>query len=150
MSGSVLGFREVLYFVWGTYDRKCKISLDLGKFSMGWCRWDWSDFQQVPNPKPLNPTPATCHQQNRTCAAIFGKLYCKCCVTFLHCRHHFHTKSCAATNEKLHCTIEKDALRESGAFLPLCCGFRLPSSGFHVQVLLKWCFRGFPSRGCKL
>ena len=37
------------------------------------------------------------------------------------------TKSCAATNEKLHCNIDKAALQESGAFLPLSCGFQAPT-----------------------
>ena len=37
------------------------------------------------------------------------------------------TKSCAAANEKLHCNIEKAALQESGAFLPLSCGFQAPT-----------------------
>ena len=37
------------------------------------------------------------------------------------------TKSCAAANEKLHCNIEKAAFQESGAFLPLSCGFQVPT-----------------------
>ena len=37
------------------------------------------------------------------------------------------TKSCAAANEKLHCNFEKAALQESGAFLPLSCGFQAPT-----------------------
>ena len=37
------------------------------------------------------------------------------------------TKSCAAANEKLHCNIAKAALQESGAFLPLSCGFQAPT-----------------------
>ena len=37
------------------------------------------------------------------------------------------TKSCVAANEKLHCNIEKAALQESGAFLPLSCGFQAPT-----------------------
>ena len=37
------------------------------------------------------------------------------------------TKSCAAAIEKLHCDIEKAALQESGAFLPLSCGFQAPT-----------------------
>ena len=39
------------------------------------------------------------------------------------------TKSCAAASEKLHCNIEKAALQESGAFLPLSCGFQAPTFG---------------------
>ena len=37
------------------------------------------------------------------------------------------TRSCAAANEELHCNIEKAALQESGAFLPLSCGFQAPT-----------------------
>ena len=37
------------------------------------------------------------------------------------------TKSCAAANERLHCNIEIAALQESGAFLPLSCGFQAPT-----------------------
>ena len=37
------------------------------------------------------------------------------------------TKSCAAANEKLHSNFEKAALQESGAFLPLSCGFQAPT-----------------------
>ena len=36
-------------------------------------------------------------------------------------------KSCVDANEKLHCNIEKAALQESGAFLPLSCGFQAPT-----------------------
>ena len=37
------------------------------------------------------------------------------------------TKSCAAASEKLQYNIEKLALQESGAFLPLSCGFQAPT-----------------------
>ena len=37
------------------------------------------------------------------------------------------TKSCAAASEKLQCNIEKAALQESGAFLPLSCGLQAPT-----------------------
>ena len=37
------------------------------------------------------------------------------------------TRCCAAASEKLQCNIEKAALQESGAFLPLSCGFRAPT-----------------------
>ena len=37
------------------------------------------------------------------------------------------TKSCTAANEKLHCNVEIAALQESGAFLPLSCGFQAPT-----------------------
>ena len=38
------------------------------------------------------------------------------------------TKTCAAASERLQRNIEKAALQESGAFLPLSCGFQAPTS----------------------
>ena len=58
-------------------------------------------------------------------AALLGKLRCKSCTAtfaFLQCGCHL-TNNCSATNGKLHCNIEKVAVQESGAFLPLFCGF---------------------------
>ena len=77
----------------------------------------------------LNPTPATCHKQNGSCAAVFGMLRCRNCTAtsaFLHCRSHFDQKL-RCSKRKLHCNIEKAALQESGAFLPLSCGFQAPT-----------------------
>ena len=51
----------------------------------------------------------------------------------------FCTKSCAAANKKLHCNIEIAALQESGAFVPLACGFQAPRLGTHVSDLLMHC-----------
>ena len=56
------------------------------------------------------------------------------------------TKSCAAANEKLHCNIEKAALQESGAFLPLSCGFQAPTfrhprfgpAEWRIQKSFRW------------
>ena len=56
-------------------------------------------------------------------------LRCRSCTAtlpFLQCRCHFD-QSCAAASEKLQCNIEKAALPESGAFLPLSCGFQAPT-----------------------
>ena len=56
--------------------------------------------QQVLNPTPLNPTPAL--QFSESCAAetaLQHSLFCSADVVF--------TRSCAATNEKLHCNTEK-------------------------------------------
>ena len=52
-------------------------------------------------------------------AAIFGQLRCRShTATFAFCNADvILTKSCAATNGKLHRNIEKAALQESGAFL---------------------------------
>ena len=87
-------------------------------------------LQQVLNPTPLNPTPATCHKRKRKLRCRFSE----CCAAETALQHWLFcsaeviwTKSCAATNEKLHCNIEKAALQESGAFLPLSCGFQAPT-----------------------
>ena len=66
-------------------------------------------------------------QISESCAAevaLQHSLFCNAEVIF--------TKSCAATNEKLQCNIEKVALQKSGAFLPLSGCFLLPRLGFHV------------------
>ena len=53
-------------------------------------------------------------------AALQHSLFCSADVVF--------TTSCTATNDKLRCNIEKKtALQESGAFLPLSCGFQAPT-----------------------
>ena len=51
--------------------------------------------------------------------ALQHSLFCSAEVVF--------TKSCAAASEKLQCSIEKAALQQSGAFLPLSCGFQAPT-----------------------
>ena len=59
------------------------------------------------------------------------------------------TRSCAAANEKLHCNIEIAALQESGAFLPLSCGFQAPTfrqprfglADELPQIFFRICFR---------
>ena len=86
--------------------------------------------QQVLNPTPLNPAPATCHKRKRKLRCSFRNA----ALQKLHCQHCLFcsteviwTKSCAAANEKLHCNIEKAALQESGAFLPLSWGFQAPT-----------------------
>ena len=61
------------------------------------------------------------------------------------------TKNCTAANEKLHCNIEIAALQESGAFLPLSCGFQAPTFrhprfGLAEENLHKE-FRRDPGRG---
>ena len=82
------------------------------------------------NPTPLNPTPATCHKRKRKLRCNFWNaalqkvalqhwLFCSAEVIL--------TKSGAAASEKLHCNFGKAALQESGAFLPLSCGFQAPT-----------------------
>ena len=90
-----------------------------------------SVFQQVLNPTPLNPTPATCHKRKRKLRCSFWnaalqKLHCN--IRFSAVRMPFwpkaaalqQTKNCTATPKSLRC-------RKSGAFLPLSCGFQAPT-----------------------
>ena len=78
---------------------------------------------------PLNPMPATCHKRKQ-------KLHCnfrKVALQKLHCNNRFsqwgsNLPIAALQQEKLQCNIEKAALRESGAFLSLCCRFQAPTS----------------------
>ena len=63
-------------------------------------------------------------------------LFSECCAAEVALQHSLFCsanviliKSCVAANEKLHCSIEKAALQESGAFLPLSCGFQAPTFG---------------------
>ena len=89
-------------------------------------------IQQVLNPTPLNHTPATFHKRKtevalqlpESCAAETALQHSLLC-----CADVVFTKSCAATNEKLYCNIENAALQQSGAFLPLSCGFQAPTFG---------------------
>ena len=91
--------------------------------------------QQVLNPTPLNPTPATCHERKRKLRCNFRnaaqqKLHCN--IGFSAVRMLFLTKSCAAASKKLQCNIEKAALQESGAFLQrIPADFKLPRLGTH-------------------
>ena len=90
----------------------------------------YQDLSASPKPHPSKPHP--CHllqaktevalQFSECCAAVTAlqhRLFCSAEVIW--------TRSCAAANEKLHCNIEKAALQESGAFLPLSCGFQAPT-----------------------
>ena len=83
-----------------------------------------------PKPHPSEPHPCNMPQAktevalqfSESCAAetaLQHSLFCNAEVIL--------TKSCAATSEKLHCDIEKAALQESGAFLPLSCWFQAPT-----------------------
>ena len=86
--------------------------------------------QQVLNPTPLNPTPATCHKRKRKlrCSFRSAALQKTALQHWLFCNAEvIWPKSCAAAYAKLHCNIEKAALQESGAFLPLSCGFQAPT-----------------------
>ena len=60
--------------------------------------------------------------------------FSECCAAEVALRHSLFcsaevifTKSCAAASEKLQRNIEKTALQESGAFLPLSCGSQAPT-----------------------
>ena len=79
---------------------------------------------------PLKPHPCNMPQEKTEVALQFSE----CCGAETALQHWLFcsaevicTKSCAAANEKLHCNIEKAALQESGAFLPLSCGFQAPT-----------------------
>ena len=88
------------------------------------------EFQQVRNPTPLNPTPATGHKRKQKLRCNFRKVALQkshCSIRFSASADFILTKSCAATYEKLHCNIGKAALQESGASLPLSCGFQAPT-----------------------
>ena len=90
------------------------------------CALDDCHCQQVLNPTPLNPTPATCHKR----AAIFGMLRCRHCtatLAFLQCGSHL--------DQKLRCNKRKTALQHRKSCVarkwrfpaPLSCGFQAPT-----------------------
>ena len=86
-----------------------------------------------PKPHPSKPHPCSMPQAKTEVALQFSEsctaevalqrlLFC--------CAEVIFAKSCAAASEKLQCcqcNIEKAALQESGAFLPLSCGFQTPT-----------------------
>ena len=84
------------------------------------------------SPKPHPSKPHPCNQLHaKTKVAL---QLSECCAAEVALQHSLFcnaeaisTKSRAAANEKLHCNIEKAALQESGAFLPLSCGFQAPT-----------------------
>ena len=71
----------------------------------------------------------------RSCTATFA---------FLQCGSHFSQKL-RCSKRKLHCNIEKAALQESGAFLPLSCGFQAPTFR-HPRLGVYIVFLVFPGR----
>ena len=87
-------------------------------------------------------------QFSECCAAevaLKHSLFCSAEVVFL-------PKAALQQAKNLQCSIEKAVLQESGAFLPLSCGFQAPTfrhpplgpaerSGLHRS--------GFPQRACK-
>ena len=82
-----------------------------------------------PKPHPSKPHPChtTSEKSKLRCSfrnAALQKLHCN--SRFSAVRMSFSAKNCAAASEKLQCNIEKAALQESGAFLPLFCGFQVP------------------------
>ena len=83
-----------------------------------------------PKPHPSKPHPCNMPQAKTEVALQFSE----CCAAEVALQHSLFcsvevvsTKSCAAASEKLQCNIEKAALQESGAFLPLSCGFQAPT-----------------------
>ena len=101
--------------------------------------------QQVLNPTPLNPTPATCHKRKRKLRCSFRnaalqKLHCN--IGFSAVRKSFgpeaalqQTKNCTATSKKLRC-------REVALSSRFPAGFKPPRLGTHVSDLLT--FHGGP------
>ena len=92
-----------------------------------------------PKPHPSKPHPCNMPQRKTEVALQFSEscaaetalqhwLFCSADAIF--------TRSCAATKEKLHCNIEKAALQESGALLPLSCGFQAPTLRRPAESLL--------------
>ena len=93
--------------------------------------------QQVLNPTPLDPTPATYHKRKQKLRSDFRKVALQkmhCNIRFSAVRTSFLPKA-VLHQTKLHGNIEKAALQESGfptAFLWMPCShvnFRLPSLG---------------------
>ena len=87
-------------------------------------------FSASPKPHPSKPRPCNMPQAKTEVALQFSE----CCAAETALQHRLFcsagviwTKSCTAANKKLHCNIEKAALQESGAFLPLSCGFQAPT-----------------------
>ena len=84
---------------------------------------------------PFGPARSKPHPCNMSQAKTEVALhFSECCAAEVARQHSLFcsadaifTKSCAAASEKLHCNIEKAALQESGAFLPLSCGFQAPT-----------------------
>ena len=88
-----------------------------------------------PKPHPSKPHPCNMPQAKMEVALQF----LECCAAEVALQQSLFcnadvilTKSCAAASKKLHCNIAKAALQESGAFLPLSCGFQAPTLGTHV------------------
>ena len=84
-----------------------------------------------PKPHPSKPHPCNMPQAKTEVALQFWE----CCAAEVALQHSLFcnaaaifAKSCTAASEKLQCNIEKAALQESGAFLPLSCGFPAPTS----------------------
>ena len=99
------------------------------------CLWQKKKIQfQVPNSASPKPDPSKPHPCNMPQAKTEVALqFWECCAAETALQHWLFCsaeviwpKSCAAANEKAHCNIEKAALQESGAFLPLSCGFQAP------------------------
>ena len=84
------------------------------------------------NPKPHPSKPHPCNMPQAKTEVTLQFLESRAAEValqhslFCMCGSHF-TKSCTTASEKLECNIEKAALQESGAFLPLSCGFQAPT-----------------------
>ena len=98
------------------------------------------DYQEVLNPTPLNPTPATCHKQTGKLRCNFRKvalqkLHCNICFSavqksFLPKAALQQAKNCSVTSKKLRCRKVALSCRFPESFKP-------PRLGTHVSDLLK-------------
>ena len=98
-------------------------------------------FQEVLNPTPLNPTPATCHKRKRKLRcnfwnAVLQKLHCN--IRFSAVQKSFvpkaalqQTKNCTATSKSLRC-------RKVALSCRFPAGFKPPRLGTHVSDLLRF------------
>ena len=103
----------------------------LCSYEPDWSKGFQNDFWPTsPKPHPSKPHPCNMPQAKTEVALQFSE----CCAAETALQHRLFcnaeviwTKSCAAANEKLHCSVGKAVLQESGAFLPLSCGFQVPT-----------------------
>ena len=88
-------------------------------------------FSASPKPHPSKPPPLQhATSDNGSCAAIFGMLRCRNCtatLAFSAVQKSFGPRAVLQQTKNCTCNIEKAALQESGAFLPLSCGFQAPT-----------------------
>ena len=108
-----------------------------GSFVLQTCALTRKCSPEVLNPTPLSPTPATCDKRKQKLRCNFQnialqKLHCN--IRFPAVRKSLLPEATLQQAKNCNATLKKAALQESGAFLPLSCGFqahtfRLPCLG---------------------